>query len=83
MPTPERFGCRRIGLNAWLSERTANGCLGDLAGLLDTDGDGDITDEVVSLGSKLLGDFSIGDDVCLRPQRKAAHKTWAAFLFSF
>lgn len=33
----------------------ANAGLGGLAGLLDMDGDGDITDDVVNLGSKLLG----------------------------
>jgi len=33
----------------------ANAGLGGLAGLLDLDGDGDITDDVMGLGSKLLG----------------------------
>ena len=35
--------------------KQANAGLGGLAGLLDMDGDGDITDDVVNLGSKLLG----------------------------
>jgi hypothetical protein len=36
-------------------ERKAPGAMGMLAGLLDDDGDGDITDEVMGIGANLLG----------------------------
>lgn len=53
---------RQSGLNAEElasmlggERKQANAGLGGLAGLLDMDGDGDITDDVMNLGSKLLG----------------------------
>ncbi|HRJ45287.1 MAG: DUF937 domain-containing protein [Caldilineaceae bacterium] len=57
--TQREDGLDATGLASLLSGQRAqaNAGLGGLAGLLDMDGDGDITDDVVKLGSKLLGGF--------------------------
>lgn len=55
--TQRESGLDASGLASMLGgqREQANAGLGGLAGLLDMDGDGDITDDVVNLGSKLLG----------------------------
>jgi len=55
--TQRQSGLDAAGLTSLLGgqREKANAGLGGLAGLLDMDGDGDISDDVVKLGSKLLG----------------------------
>lgn len=55
--TQRQSGLDASGLASMLGgqREQANAGLGGLAGLLDMDGDGDITDDVMNLGSKLLG----------------------------
>lgn len=55
--TQRQSGLDAEGLAAMLGgqRKQANAGLGGLAGLLDMDGDGDITDDVMKVGSKLLG----------------------------
>lgn len=55
--TQRQEGLDAAGLASMLGgqQARANAGLGGLTALLDMDGDGDVTDDVVSLGSKLLG----------------------------
>jgi hypothetical protein len=55
--TQRQSGLDASGLATMLGgqREQANAGLGGLAGLLDMDGDGDIADDVMNLGSKLLG----------------------------
>ena len=55
--TQRQSGLDAAGLASMLGgqREQANAGLGGLAGLLDMDGDGDATDDVMKLGSKLLG----------------------------